>query len=164
MSRVRNCILRIGIHYSALSHPLKVGNLVMPASTFRVPPLRVLIVEDNIVLAAFVRKAFEEAGHRIVGHARTVEQGLVLISECEFEIALLDVDLNGRNSEPLALELRKRKTPFVVTTGSERMMTSAHSGAPLVLKPFKIDDLVKAATRFGMKRRRHLMTNLKTEV
>lgn len=90
--------------------------------------LRVLIIEDNLSIAAVVGEAFEDAGHSIVGHAKSVEQSLELISAGNFDLALLDVHLKERHSGPAAAELRKRNIPFVVMTGSTHMMTPAHCG------------------------------------
>jgi DNA-binding response OmpR family regulator len=105
--------------------------------------MRVLIVEDNVHVAGIIITAFKAAGHQVVGHGQSLADSLRLVSLADFDAAILDIDLKGLNSGPVAAELRRRKIPFVVLTGSAQFLARAHQGAPLVLKPFKIDRLLR---------------------
>jgi DNA-binding response OmpR family regulator len=106
--------------------------------------MKILVVEDNLPVAGVIISAVEAAGHGVVGHSRSVDQSLRLLSECDCDVVILDVDLMGLNSAPVAEELKKRNIPFLVVTGSPQMMMPAHRDAPFVFKPFRIDGLIKS--------------------
>lgn len=108
------------------------------------PKLRILVVEDNISVATIMIDAMAEAGHSVVGHARTIEQGKKLLADVKCDAAILDVDLMGLNSGPLAAALRAKNIPFIVVSGSEHLLWEAHRGAPFVAKPFKLEAVVEA--------------------
>lgn len=108
------------------------------------PKLRILVVEDNICVATIMIDAMAEAGHRVVGHARTVDQGKKLVTDVKCDAAILDIDLMGLNSGPVAAALRARKIPFIVVSGSKHLLCEAHRGAPFLTKPFKLEALTAA--------------------
>ena len=113
----------------------------------RAPAPQLLIIEDNVSIATLVGEAFEEEGYRIAGYAKSVEQSLEMIKRCKFDLALLDAHLKESHSGPAAVELRKRNIPFILMTGSKDMVSSAHAGAPIILKPFKMSELLEAVGR-----------------
>tara|TARA_R110000782_G_scaffold57258_18_gene119744 strand:+ start:39348 stop:43385 length:4038 start_codon:yes stop_codon:yes gene_type:complete len=82
-------------------------------------PGRVLVVEDNMLLATALVEELEELGVRVLGPANTLDKAMRLV---EFEApaaAILDVDLDGTKVYPLARRLRDRGVPFVLLTGYE---------------------------------------------
>lgn len=115
--------------------------------------MRILVVEDNMAVASMITSAFEEGGYTIAGHGRSVDQSLKLVAECNFDVAILDVDLMGLNSGPVAEELKKRGLPFLVITGAAHLRLPAHFEAPILLKPFRIDDLLKAVSAMKTRQR-----------
>jgi CheY-like chemotaxis protein len=96
----------------------------------------VFIVEDDVLSALTMRDFVEGLGCEVVGHARTLEQALALAAESEFDIALLDVDLDGETSYALAQWLALREVPFVFTTGKAEGGPAWCRDRPRVLKPF----------------------------
>ena len=100
--------------------------------------MRILVVEDSMPVAGMIITAVQSAGHSVAGHSSSVEQSLQLLAECEFDVVILDVDLKGENSAPVAEELRRRNIPFLVVTGASHLLEDAHRDAPLVLKPLKL--------------------------
>lgn len=106
--------------------------------------MRIVVVEDNVSVAAMIVEALKAARHHVVGHARTVEEGTKLLEEVHCDAAILDIDLLGVNSRSVALALKAKKIPFVVIAGAERLLTPAHRGAPLIVKPFRLETLVAA--------------------
>ncbi|MEZ6016689.1 MAG: response regulator [Planctomycetota bacterium] len=80
---------------------------------------RILVVEDNFVLAESMRFALEEFGCTVVGPAPTSERALQLLAREAVDGAVLDIDLQGKSSAPVAEELTRRQTPFVFLTGYE---------------------------------------------
>ena len=77
---------------------------------------RVLIVEDNGLLALELARAVGAGGFNVVGPARTAANALKLIGREGCDAAVLDVHLGNETSERVALELRKLKTPFLVVS------------------------------------------------
>lgn len=90
-----------------------------PAQGARTPLLsgtRVLIVEDETVVALHMAKMVEELGCTVVKTVGTVDQALDVVSEHAIDCAILDVNLSGTLSFRLAAALRRRDIPFVYCT------------------------------------------------
>lgn len=99
---------------------------------------RALIVEDEPLLAMEVAEHLTDAGFEVVGPATSVAKALKLISEKGCDIAVLDVHLGHEHSEPVALALKARGTPFVVVSGNSREHYPAgFTGAPSLSKPLR---------------------------
>jgi CheY-like chemotaxis protein len=107
---------------------------------------RVLVVEDEPVLALDIAGSLAEAGMVVVGPAGTVEEAARLIEAGRLDAALVDGNLNGHPSDEIAAALTRRNVPFAFVTGYGRgSLPPAFRGAPLVAKPFNTRDLVEAA-------------------
>lgn len=106
--------------------------------------LRIVVVEDNISVAGIIAQALRDAGHRVVGQARTVDHSLQLLAKVKCDAAILDADLMGASSSKVASALKDKRIPFVVLSGSERLLSPAHRGAPFIVKPLRLDALVEA--------------------
>ncbi len=78
---------------------------------------RILVVEDEMMVAMLMEDILTELGCVVVGPAYRVVDALRLLAEVEIDAALLDVNLNGAESYPVAEELRRREVPFVFATG-----------------------------------------------
>jgi len=103
--------------------------------------LRVLLVEDESIVAMMVADLLEELGHVVAGAASTLEDAVVKAASLEFDVALLDLNLNGRQSKPVVAILQRRELPFVFTTGYGSAMTAELAEVPVLRKPFLIGDL-----------------------
>jgi CheY-like chemotaxis protein len=79
--------------------------------------LRVLIVEDEFLLAMELETLVEGGGCTTVGPASSVGQALALINGEQPDIALLDVNLKGERATPVAAALQQRGVPYVLITG-----------------------------------------------
>lgn len=107
---------------------------------------RILVVEDESLVAMLLETILEDMGCEIVGPAATVAQGLTL-AEGELDAALLDVNVAGQNVFPVAEALVARGVPFVFSTGyGEGGLPDAWRGRPTIQKPFT-EDAVHAALR-----------------
>ena len=109
--------------------------------------VRVLLVEDEAIIAMTAEDMLEELGCVTAATAATLPEALDAVGGA-FDVALLDINLNGRESLPVAARLRELGRPFVFTTG----YGAAGSGAdfcdvPLVTKPYQIADLEAAIRR-----------------
>jgi CheY-like chemotaxis protein len=78
--------------------------------------LKVLIVEDSLLLALELEAGLEDAGVTVVGCAAELSEALSMV-EMDFDVAVLDADLNGQSVAPVAEILRTMGRPFVFATG-----------------------------------------------
>jgi DNA-binding response OmpR family regulator len=105
----------------------------------------ILIVEGEALIAQEIEAVLASAGFAIAGVAATVSKAVALIEAREFDAALLDANLRGRSSEPVARALHQAGTPFLVITGYGRAhLTGPLLDAPHVFKPFSPEALVRA--------------------
>ena len=99
---------------------------------------RVLIVEDESLVAMLLETILEDMGCTPVGPAATVDEGLRMVSEgAAVDAALLDVNVAGKQVFPIAEALRERGVPFVFSTGyGEGGLPDEWRGQPTLQKPF----------------------------
>ena len=104
--------------------------------------VRVLLVEDEAIIAMTAEDMLEELGCALAATASSLEEAFACVEKSAFDVALLDINLNGRQSLPLAARLKEKGKPFVFTTGYGSAGSSAdHADVPLVTKPYQINDL-----------------------
>lgn len=97
---------------------------------------RVLIVEDEPLLAMDVADQLTDAGFEVVGPATSVADALNLLAQRGCDVAVLDVHLGHENSEAVALALKSKDTPFIVLSGnSQKHFPPGFQGAPFLSKP-----------------------------
>ena len=110
---------------------------------------RVLVVEDEMMVAMLVEHMVQDLGHEVVGPAMTLDKALELAAHAAFDCAILDVNLgHGVFSTPVALALARRGIPFLFASGYGS--TAAIEGfehAPVCKKPFVAADLAAALDR-----------------
>lgn len=111
-----------------------------------VPPgTRVLIVEDEMLVAMELESLITDQGCAVVGPASTVDRALALIEQERPDAAILDVNLDGTTAAPVAAALRARHVPFVLATGygAGQELQPELRGVPRVAKPVDHDHLVR---------------------
>jgi DNA-binding response OmpR family regulator len=116
--------------------------------------VRVLIVEDEMTIAMMIEDMLEALGHEIAGVATRLGAALQVSETTDAQIAILDVNLDGRESFPVADVLRRRGIPFVFATGyGNHGVRDDFADAPILSKPFQVseldDALSAAASRVG---------------
>jgi CheY-like chemotaxis protein len=106
---------------------------------------RVLVVEDEMLVLMMIEDMLADLGCDCVTAAATIDQALALIDGQSFDAALLDVNLNGKNSHLVADALAERGVPFVFSTGySDHHPRDGGSQDRAVLrKPFRYEELVE---------------------
>jgi len=104
----------------------------------RLSGLRILVVEDTLLVADIIADQLEGWGCTVVGPAGRVQQALELASDVELDGAVLDVKLAGELSFPIADALRARQVPFVFLTGYDDTANfpPEYRSAPRLAKPF----------------------------
>jgi CheY-like chemotaxis protein len=119
----------------------------------KVAGLKVLLVEDEPIVAMMVEDMLDELGCALAGTAASIDEGLTMAEAGGFDIALLDVNLNGRRSDPIAEILARAGTPYVYATGYGAAAVQAGCGARVLQKPYTIDQLAEALAEIGPERR-----------
>ena len=114
-----------------------------PTAEADIRGLRVLIVEDAVLLALELEAGLEEAGAVVAGNAAELAEGLKML-ELDIDAAVLDANLNGASVAPLAEALRARGTPFVFATGYGERGAPEGFDAPVVRKPYNVHQIVRA--------------------
>jgi CheY-like chemotaxis protein len=101
---------------------------------------RILLVEDEPVVAMLAEDLLTDLGCVVVGPAVRLKEGLALVERERLDLALLDINLGADTSFPIAAALSERQIPFAFATGYGAL---AHpfDDAPVISKPYTSDDL-----------------------
>ena len=119
------------IHYAVVEPQ---GRLAIAKS-----PGRLLVVEDETLIAMELCNDLAELGWEIIGPAATVDEALSLLSSAPLpDAAVLDVNLGGKLVYPLAEWLQSRRVPFVFCTGYGQLDHAGYRASPTVGKPVNI--------------------------
>lgn len=104
--------------------------------------LRVLLVEDEIMVALLLEDMLAELGHEVIGPVARLDEALEMAQGQALDVALLDVNLNGKEIYPVAEALAAREIPFVFVTGyGRRALRAPYHDRPILQKPFRRDAL-----------------------
>jgi DNA-binding response OmpR family regulator len=103
---------------------------------------RVLVVEDEYLIASMLEYALEDEQAEVVGPAATNEAGLDLIEREHIDAAVIDLNLRGTRNDALASELRRRQIPFLIATGYATDLRTL--AAPVLTKPFTTERFISA--------------------
>ena len=107
--------------------------------------LKVLVVEDEMLVSMLVEDMLSDLGCTVVGPAAELEEAMSLAQNAEIDLALLDVNLGGRPIFPVADTLKARGVPFAFASGyGEAGLSEDHRGAAVLQKPFREADLARA--------------------
>jgi DNA-binding response OmpR family regulator len=107
---------------------------------------RVLVVEDEYLIASEMRRWLQAAGSEVLGPVPSVDRALDLIEEHRPDVAVLDVNLGaGDDAYPIADRLGALGVPYLFATGDVRLAdTSIYRDRPRLEKPFLARELVRA--------------------
>jgi CheY-like chemotaxis protein len=111
------------------------------------PRKRVLVVEDESLIALMTAGQLEEMGYIVVGPACTLLEALRLVEEASIDAALLDLNLHGVFAGQVADALSRRQIPFVFVTGYDRPPPGFHPTVGFLKKPYRASDLRAAVER-----------------
>jgi two-component sensor histidine kinase len=110
----------------------------------RVEGMKVIIVEDAILLAMELEAGLAEAGAQVVGSAALLEEAMALV-DLPMDAAVLDCNLNGSSVEPVAEALAARGVPFLFATGyGENRGAPEGFDAPIIRKPYDVAQITAA--------------------
>lgn len=116
--------------------------MIAPAGGFRV-----LVIEDEAMVAMLLEAMLEDLGHTVAGSAAKVDDAMRLIAEAQADAAILDVNLHGKETYPLAEALKARGIPFVFATGYDSSgLREEWRGTKVLQKPFQVKELNEAVS------------------
>jgi len=106
---------------------------------------RILVVEDEMMIRMLLHDMLSDLGYTLAGEAGRIEEAVTLAKQGDFDIAILDVNLNGQPILPVVEILVERGLPFVFATGyGQRGVPEPYRQAPTLQKPFQSDALAQA--------------------
>ena len=106
---------------------------------------KLLVVEDDALIRMLLADMLGEIGYTVAAEAGSVDEALEATRKTDFDLAILDADLNGRSVSPVADALVARDIGFVFVTGSDHGLF-AYRDRPTLKKPFQIDALKQCCT------------------
>jgi len=112
----------------------------------RLAGFRILVVEDESLIAMLIEAGLEDAGAEIVGPCYSVADCLHAAESEEIDGAILDVDLAGEEVFPAAAALQRRSIPFIFHTahGHRAQLKNEFGGCLVCRKPTSVEELVDA--------------------
>jgi CheY-like chemotaxis protein len=108
---------------------------------------RILVIEDEALVALQLQADLESVGHTVVGPARSVQAGLPLAKDETIDLALVDVSLGRETSAPIADELIARKVPFAFVTADTAVLPEHLRKMPPLSRPYVLADVRRIIAR-----------------
>lgn len=108
------------------------------------PGKRVLVVEDEVIVAMQLEDLLLDMGCDVIGPACRIEDALELAESENLDAAVLDVNINGRSVCPVAERLHARGVPVVYATGYGKAGCKDLPEGPVLQKPYLPADLASA--------------------
>lgn len=107
---------------------------------------RILIVEDEFLVSAMLEDELLDRGGIVVGPAASLSEALRLVDAGGFDAAVIDWNLDGESSAPIAQALMGMGIPFVISTGYG-VVPSEFANLPLLAKPYDPAELAIVLAR-----------------
>ena len=99
---------------------------------------RVLLIEDEATVAGTLRGMLSALGYAIAGTTSRLDEAMGMLDREPIDAVVLDIDLHGHASYPIADELAARGIPFIFSTGyGAHILPEGYEGFPLLKKPFR---------------------------
>ena len=107
--------------------------------------LRILVVEDEVLIGMMLETMLEDLGCQVVGLAASIDEALASVRQHTPDGVLLDMNMDGKSTRAVAEELLGRAMPFLLVTGYDGMDSDppAIRTAPRLKKPFSRDELAR---------------------
>jgi len=111
---------------------------------------RVLIVEDEPLVAIDMEAVLRRAGFEIVACVGSLNKAMDALNNGECDVGVLDANLHGESVEPVAVALRQYGKPFLFVSGYGRVhLPTRFADAPLLPKPFEPTELIRAVKQIS---------------
>jgi DNA-binding response OmpR family regulator len=100
-------------------------------------PLKLMILEDEILVAMYLEEILSDLGHKVISSVNRVKDAMIIARDGDFDFAVLDVNIAGTPSFPIADILRQRGIPFVFATGyGQESVTREYGDHRTLCKPY----------------------------
>jgi DNA-binding response OmpR family regulator len=107
----------------------------------------VFLVEDEVMIRMMVADMLDELGYSIAAEAGEINEAIRLAQSTDFDIAILDVNVNGKVISPVASVIEARNRPFIFATGyGAQGLPEEYRNRPALQKPFQMETLAKMIT------------------
>jgi len=104
----------------------------------------VFLVEDEVMIRMMVADMLEELGYKVAAEAGDIAEAMRLAQSIEFDLAILDVNVNGKVISPVADLIKAKGRPFIFATGyGSSGLPEQYRDRPSLQKPFQLDALSK---------------------
>jgi len=104
----------------------------------------VFLVEDEVMIRMMVADMLEELGYKVAAEAGDIDEALRLARSTEFDLAILDVNVNGKVISPVADLIQAKGRPFIFATGyGSSGLPEQYRDRPALQKPFQVEALSK---------------------
>lgn len=114
--------------------------------------LRVLVVEDEMMVSMLIEDMLGDLGCHVVGPAARLDEALSLAHTAELDCAVLDVNLGGQSTFPVADLLCEKGAPFAFATGyGDAGLRDVDRASPVLQKPFREVDLRRVLESLAVK-------------
>ena len=107
---------------------------------------RILIVEDDAIIAMVLEEMLLDLGAAVVGPAASVSRGVELASAGDIDVAIVDLNLGGTRSDPVMAALSAAGTPFVIASGYGESATKHPGASAWRMKPYDPSQIARALT------------------
>jgi CheY-like chemotaxis protein len=110
----------------------------------RPPGGSVFLVEDEVMIRMMVADMLAELGYSVAAEAGEINEAMKLAQSVEFDLAILDVNVNGKVISPVAELIEARNRPFIFATGyGSSGLPEEYRDRPALQKPFQIETLAR---------------------
>jgi CheY-like chemotaxis protein len=110
----------------------------------RPPGGSVFLVEDEVMIRMMVADMLEELGYSVAAEAGEINEAMKLAQSTEFDLAILDVNVNGKVISPVAELIKARNRPFIFATGyGSSGLPEEYRDRPALQKPFQLETLAR---------------------
>lgn len=115
------------------------------------PPRRILLAEDEMLVAMLLEDILIDQGHALIGPLAHLDQALQAAQHEAFDLAILDVNLNGQEIYPVAEVLMERGIPFAFSTGyGVQGLAERWQKHPTLQKPYHRDELYRMVDELAL--------------
>jgi CheY-like chemotaxis protein len=117
-------------------------DIIMTAT--RLPRGSVFLVEDEVMIRMMVADMLEELGYSVAAEAGEINEAIRLAQSTHFDLAILDVNVNGKVISPVAELIQARNRPFIFATGyGSSGLPEEYRDRPALQKPFQLETLAR---------------------
>jgi CheY-like chemotaxis protein len=117
-------------------------SIIMTAT--RPPGGSVFLVEDEVMIRMMVADMLEELGYSVAAEAGEINEAIRLVQCTHFDLAILDVNVNGKVISPVAELIKASNRPFIFATGyGSSGLPEEYRDRPALQKPFQIETLAR---------------------